>query len=64
MRMEATQHDDRCQLMTVGDVAKKCRISVRQVWRLSAAGKFPKPLHLGRLARWDGEKLTDWFNQN
>ena len=40
------------ELLTVRDVAAALRLSQRQVWKLSASGRLPKPLKIGRSARW------------
>jgi len=36
-------------------------ISLRQVWRLSSAGKLPKPLRIGGSLRWNREEVQQWF---
>ena len=50
-------------LLTVGDVADLLKISVRGVWRLVGKGEFPKPMHIGRLARWKTETYEAWLDQ-
>src|SRR5262245_59478185 len=40
------------QLLRIREVAQIFRISTRQVWKLMAAGRFPKPLKIGRSSRW------------
>ena len=48
---------ERCQLLTVRDVAAMLAVSVRTVWRLSATGALPRPLRLGtKTLRW---RLSD-----
>jgi predicted DNA-binding transcriptional regulator AlpA len=32
-------------------------ISVRHVWALVADGRLPRPMHLGRAARWSVDEL-------
>jgi predicted DNA-binding transcriptional regulator AlpA len=45
--------DDDCQLLTVKQVASPLAISSRNVWRMSASGQLPRPLHLGeKTVRW------------
>ena len=39
-------------LLNVTQVAAKLGVCVRQVWKLTAAGKFPKPLRISRSVRW------------
>jgi predicted DNA-binding transcriptional regulator AlpA len=36
-------------------------VSLRQVWRLNAAGKLPKPIRLGGSVRWNRVEVTAWF---
>ena len=46
-------------LLTSQEVAKKLSISVRTLWRLVAAGKFPKPVRFNRkLVRWKGDEVA------
>ena len=48
------------ELMTVGDVARSLRLSVRQTWRANAAGLLPRPLKVGKATRWRSEEMTAW----
>lgn len=48
------------ELMTVGDVARSLRLSVRATWRANAAGVLPRPLKVGRATRWRSEEMTAW----
>ena len=48
------------ELMTVGDVARSLRLSVRATWRANAAGFLPRPLKVGRATRWRSEEMTAW----
>lgn len=36
-------------------------ISLRQCWRLSSAGKLPKPVRLGGSIRWNRAEVQHWF---
>ncbi len=36
-------------------------ISLRQCWRLSSAGKLPKPVRIGGSVRWNRQEIMDWF---
>jgi predicted DNA-binding transcriptional regulator AlpA len=36
-------------------------VSLRQCWRLSSAGKLPKPIRLGGSVRWNRQEIMDWF---
>lgn len=51
---------DPAELMTVGDVARSLRLSVRATWRANAAGFLPRPLKVGRATRWRSEEMTAW----
>lgn len=52
---------DEVQLLTAPDVAKRLRISVRGVWRQVSVGEIPKPIYLGRLARWPLPVIKQWM---
>ena len=51
------------RLLDVREAAKRTAMSVRWVWRETAAGRFPKPLKLGsgRAARWSSVELDQWI---
>ncbi len=36
-------------------------VSLRQVWRLNATGKLPRPVRLGGSVRWNREEIMQWF---
>jgi predicted DNA-binding transcriptional regulator AlpA len=40
------------RLLNVHQVAARLNISARQVWKLAAEDRLPKPVKLGRSARW------------
>lgn len=42
-------------------LAEMLGISLRQAWRLSAAGKLPKPIRLGGSVRWNLAEVQQWF---
>lgn len=43
------------------DLADMLGISLRQVWRLSSAGKLPRPLKIGGSVRWNRAEIRQWF---
>lgn len=43
------------------DLAKMLRVSIRQVWRLSATGNLPRPIRLGGSVRWNRAEIQRWF---
>jgi predicted DNA-binding transcriptional regulator AlpA len=44
------------------DLAGMLGVSLRQVWRLNATGKLPRPVRLGGSVRWNREEVAQWFN--
>ena len=36
-------------------------ISLRQCWRLNAAGRLPRPIRLGGSVRWNHAEIRQWF---
>ena len=48
-------------LLTAGDLAKRLRISIRQVRRLDKSGSLPRSLKIGALKRWDPDEITAWL---
>jgi predicted DNA-binding transcriptional regulator AlpA len=53
--------DDRSLLLTVEDVARLLKISIRSVWRLHSAGALPDPMpwELGSV-RWRRTDIETW----
>lgn len=50
--------------MTSAQVADKLRISVRTLWRLVAAGKFPQPIRYSRkLLRWKTNTVIEYMEK-
>jgi excisionase family DNA binding protein len=49
------------RLVAVGEVARRLSISIRQTWKLVAAGKLPAPIRLGRSVRWRAAELDSWI---
>ncbi len=63
MIAENKPQDDGCEdpkLLTQGDLAKRLRISIRQVRRLDKSGSLPLPLKIGALKRWDPDEIDRW----
>jgi prophage regulatory protein len=42
-------------------LAEMLNVSLRQIWRLSASRKLPKPIRLGGSVRWNRQEVTTWF---
>jgi len=49
------------ELLTVGDVARLLRCSIRHVYRLADSGAMPRPVRLGQLVRWSRPAVSDWI---
>ena len=48
-------------LLDVQQVAALLKCSARHVYRLSDAGKMPRPVKLGHLVRWNRQAVEDWI---
>ena len=49
------------ELLDVQDVAALLHCSARHVYRLSDAGRMPRPVRLGALVRWRRQVVLDWI---
>jgi excisionase family DNA binding protein len=47
-------------LLNVGEVAQLCGCSPRTIYRLSDAGRMPRPVKIGALVRWEREAILGW----
>ncbi len=52
---------DPAELLTAGDLARRLRISLRQVWKLHSEALVPAPVRLGRSARWRVSEIAGWI---
>ena len=50
-------------MLTVRDLAKLLKCSTRTIYRLSDAGKMPRPVRLGALVRWRLAEIEPWISQ-
>ena len=48
-------------LIDAAEVSRMLAISTRTIWRLLSAGRFPKPIRIGRSVRWKRDTLVDWI---
>ena len=48
-------------LVDVHDVVEMLKCSARHIWRMSDAGKMPRPHKIGALCRWDRAAIADWI---
>ncbi|MCZ6651775.1 MAG: helix-turn-helix domain-containing protein [Planctomycetota bacterium] len=52
---------DPAELLTAGDLAKRLRVSLRQVRKLYSEALVPAPVRLGRSVRWRGSEVGRWI---
>ena len=50
-------------LLDVEQIAALLRCSTRHAYRLSDAGRMPRPLKLGALVRWNRTEVERWLNE-
>ena len=65
MIAENEPHDNGCDdpgLLTAGDLAKRLRVSLRQVRKLHSEALLPAPLKIGRSIRWRANELAEWLS--
>lgn len=53
--------EDEARMLTANEVADRLRISVRGVWRQVSKEQMPKPVYIGRLARWPLGTIKEWM---
>ena len=53
--------EDPTELLTAGDLAKRLRVSLRQVYRLDKSGSLPRPLRIGGCTRWREDEISAWL---
>lgn len=51
------------QLLEVREVARLLKISVRQVWKLSASGALPTPVRIARSVRWRARDIDQFVEK-
>ena len=70
-RIRASQHanfggqkppEDKGLLIDLREAAKLLGLSQRTVWGMAKSGRMPKPIKIGRAARWSQEELRAWVN--
>ncbi|MCZ6652983.1 MAG: helix-turn-helix domain-containing protein [Planctomycetota bacterium] len=49
------------ELMAVGELARRLRVSVRQAHRMNKAGLIPRPLRIGGVVRWREDEISRWL---
>lgn len=53
---------DPVELLTAGDLARRLRVSIRQIRKLHSDALMPAPLRLGRSVRWRAAELAAWLS--
>lgn len=53
---------EKAELLDVRAVAALLDCSARHIYRLSDAGKLPRPVKLGQLVRWRRVELLGWLD--
>jgi prophage regulatory protein len=62
MMVETPQRKAGPDLLTSQQVAERLAVSVRTLWRLVAAGKFPQPVRYNRkLVRWKNAEVARYI---
>jgi excisionase family DNA binding protein len=56
-----TSSKEESLLLNVDKVARLCGCSPRTIYRLSDAGKMPRPVKIGALVRWEREAILGWI---
>jgi predicted DNA-binding transcriptional regulator AlpA len=54
---------ERVIAISARQLSQMLSVSLRQCWRLNAAGKLPRPVRLGGSVRWSRQEILDWFSQ-
>jgi prophage regulatory protein len=49
------------QLLTARELGVRLSLSKRQIFRLNACGKLPKPLRIGGSVRWAENTISKWL---
>ena len=53
-------HESRLAI-SARELAQMLGVSLRQIWRLNASGKLPRPLRIGGSVRWSRQEIVEWF---
>jgi excisionase family DNA binding protein len=61
MSTTTQQTELNCLAISAEKVAELLGVSKRHVAALSASGRLPRPVRLGRSVRWNLDELRDWL---
>jgi predicted DNA-binding transcriptional regulator AlpA len=53
----------RCELLTVEELAKILKVSIRTVWRRRKAADVPAPVKIAGAVRWRSRDIERWIKQ-
>jgi predicted DNA-binding transcriptional regulator AlpA len=52
-----------CELLTVEELAKILKVSVRTVWRRRKSADVPAPVKIAGAVRWRSRDIEQWIKQ-
>jgi len=58
--VERQNTDQDCQLWDAAAFGQRLSLSKRQVFRLNACGKVPRPVRIGGAVRWNSAEVSGW----
>jgi len=53
--------DEQSMAISAKQLSQLLGVSLRQVWRLNATGKIPRPVRLGGSVRFNRAEVARWF---
>lgn len=60
---QASGGNTKSMAISAKEFARLLGVSLRQIWRLNATGKLPRPVRLGGSVRWNRAEVMQWFNE-
>jgi predicted DNA-binding transcriptional regulator AlpA len=66
MRQETEKHNavnSQSIAISAKQLSQLLGVSLRQVWRLNATGKLPRPVRIGGSVRWNRAEVIRWFSE-
>ena len=52
--------DELDNLLRLDDVKRIVPMSTSMLYKLMAAGKFPRPMKVGDMSRWSAREIAEW----
>lgn len=59
--MDTKDTRNEIQLLTAKELGVRLSLSKRQIFRLNASGKLPKPIRIGGSVRWAEGTIAQWL---